>query len=328
VRLFKRFFAVLATAVILSVITVTILSTPALAAPTITLSPTSGTAGTQITVTGENFSSYAGDKVHIYFGSLEVDGSPITVKGNGQFTHSFQVPDSAMPGRAYVTVKDANGNQLGGSTEFVVPQPSITLDQGGGVVGTTVTISGTGFRASQEVTFTYSNHTDIELGSTPATPTGECAHVFTVPESTGQEHRVIAMDPAGNIAETFFSVIPSIVLDPVAGAIGEAVNVSGTGFGHNSRITIDFGDKAVATDNSSSDGNLEATFEVPDMPLQTYEVCITDVEGNTASVMFTIDAGESSFIFPQWGIYALMGIAGLGLFILGIWVGRKYAYSY
>jgi hypothetical protein len=52
---FNRFSAILAVTVILSVLAVGIPATPALAAPTITLSPTWGTAGTTVTITGENY---------------------------------------------------------------------------------------------------------------------------------------------------------------------------------------------------------------------------------------------------------------------------------
>jgi hypothetical protein len=325
---FNRALAVLAITVILSVLAVAVLPTPALAAPTISLSPTSGTVGTQVEITGEKFESYAGDTIHIFFGNTEIDGSPLNIPGNGEFQLSFLIPDSAMPGRTYVTVRDENGNQLGESAEFVVPEPTILLDRGGGVVGTTVTISGTGFLASQEVVFIYTDHTTIELGSVTATPTGECTHVFTVPESTGKAHKVIGTDEAGNTAEAIFNVIPSVVLDPVAGAIGDTINVTGSGFGYKSRVTIDFDREMVTTTTSDSDGNIDTSLEVPDMPLETYEVDLTDLEGNTVTVMFTINAGEASFIFPEWGIYALIGIGALGLFILGIWIGRKYAYSY
>ena len=253
----NRFLAVLAITVILSVVAVAVLPTPVLAAPTISLSPTSGTVGTQVEITGENFASYAGDKVHIFFGNTEIDGSPLTIPGNGDFQLNFQIPDSAMPGRAYVTVRDANGNQLGESAEFVVPEPTVLLDRAGGVIGTTVTISGTGFRANQDVIFTYENHSVIELGSAEANPTGECTHVFTVPESTGKEHSVIGIDEAGNTAEAIFNVIPSVVLDPVAGAIDDTVDVTGTGFGYKSRVTIDFDRQAVATTTADSDGNID-----------------------------------------------------------------------
>ena len=322
---FRRFFAMAVTTVTLLLLAVALLATPAFAAPNITLSPTSGTVGTTITTTGENFGSFAGDQIHIFFGNTEV--AVTTVPGNGQFTLDFQVPDSAMPGTALVTVRDENGNQLA-KTEFVVPKPSITLDKGGGVVGATITINGTGFRAGQTVAFVYSNHTQIDLGSVPATPVGECTYAFNIPESTGKEHKVIATDPAGNTAQTTLSVIPTIVLDPVSGAIGESVKATGTGFGYKSRLSIEFDGNPVKTDTTDGDGSFDVSIKVPDMELQTYNVTISDTEGNTAVIAFTINAGEASFVFPQWGIYTLMGLGGLGLFLLGIWIGRKFAYSY
>lgn len=327
---FNRAFAVLATTVILAVLAVAILPTPVLAAPTITLSPTSGTAGTTVTITGQNFASYAGDQVHIYFGSTEIAGSPITMPASGTFSHGFQVPDSAMAGRALVTIRDINGNQLGESAEFFVPQPLITLNKGGGFVGTKVIINGEGFLASQDIAFTYTGPSDtkISLGSTKANSIGKFDFAFDVPESTGKEHKVIATDAAGNEAEASFNVIPSVVLKPEAGAIGDSVVATGTGFGHNSRLSIDFDQRQVVTDKADANGSFRVNFNAPDMQLQAYTVTISDAEDNVAVTSFTINAGKPSFIFPQWGVYAIIGLAAAALFLLGIWIGRKYAYSY
>jgi hypothetical protein len=327
---FNRAFAVLATTVILSLLAVATLPTPALAAPVITLAPTSGTAGTTVSINGQNFGSYAGDKVHIYFNNTEVAGSPIEVPSTGTFSYSFQVPDSAMPGRALVTVRDVNGSQLGEGAEFFVPQPLITLNKGGGFVGTKVMIAGEGFLAAQDIALTYTgpNDTTIYLGSTKANSIGEFSFAFDVPESTGQEHKVIAADAAGNEAEASFNVIPSVVLKPEAGAIGDAVVATGTGFGHNSRIIIEFDQKQVVKDKADANGSFRINFNAPDMKLQAYKVTISDAAGNVAVSSFTINAGEPSFVFPQWGVYAIIGLAAVALFLIGIWVGRKYAYSY
>jgi hypothetical protein len=323
---FNKAFAVLATTVILSLLAVVILPTPALAAPAIALSPTSGTVGTNVAIVGTNFASYANDQVHIYFGNTEVASN--TVPPNGEFAWTFEVPDDAAPGTTLVTVK-YGGNQLA-KAEFLVPQPRITLDKGGGVVGTKVTISGEGFLASQEIvcTYTTSNDATIYLGSATTNYIGEFSLAFDIPESTGKEHEVIATDTAGNKAETPFNVIPSAVLEPEAGAIGDSVVATGTGFGQNSRISIDFGQKQVVTDKTDAKGSFKVNFSAPDMPLQAYTVTISDAEGNIAVTAFTINAGEPSFVFPQWGIYTLIGLVAVALFILGIWVGRKYAYSY
>lgn len=326
---FNRLFGILAATIILAVLAVGILATPALAAPTITLDPLWGTAGTAVTIDGENFTSYASDQVHIYFGDTEIAGSPLTVSPNGTFSLTFPVPDSATPGRAYVAVRDESGRQLGDSVPFDISPPSLKLSPGGGKVGTTVTVSGEGFHANQTVTFTYSGHDTIELGAAVnASDIGECNFSFDIPESTGKEHKVIAMDEAGNKAEAIISVIPSVVLEPVSGAIGDTITATGTGFGTNSQITIRFGENQVATNKSDANGSFEATFEAPAMELQAYDVSTSDLEDNAVVTSFTINAGEPSFVFPQGAIYGLMGLGGLVLFIIGVWVGRRYAYTY
>jgi hypothetical protein len=326
---FNRAFAIVVTTVILCVLAVTIPATPALAAPHLALSPASGTAGTTVTLTGDNFISYANDQIHIYFGSAEISGSPLSVPGSGKFSLKFQVPDDAVSGRSLVTVRDVNGNQLGESAPFDIPHPFIVgLSPAGGFVGTEVTVTGRGFRANQIVTFTLSNHSDIKLGEVKTSDIGECSCVFTIPESTGKEHKIIATDPAGNKAEGTLTIIPSIVINPVSGAIAETVTINGTGFGYKSRLTISLGQKQVKTTTTNTDGSFEASFEVPSMELQTYDVEIADIVGNTVTGKFTINAGEVSFVFPQWGVYALMGLGGAVLFIFGLWLGRKYAFTY
>jgi len=324
----NRFFAISAVAVILSVLAVTMLATPALAAPVIVLSPEAGSAGTTVTVNGTNFMSYAGDKVHVYFGGIQIAGSPLAVPANGDFSINFQVPDNIVPGRTYVTVRDKDGNQIGDSVPFFVPKPDVRLNVVGGVVGTTVTLTGAGFHAGDTMKFYYSNGTKTEMGTVVATPVGECTYIFTVPDSTGGGHAITAEDLAGNRAEAVFTVIPSIILDPIAGAIGDKVTVSGTGFGYGSHVVIDFGDRQVATDKTDKDGSFKATFSVPDVKLQTYSVEAKDAEGNVADEAFTIVAGAVSFVFPQWGIYVLIAFAGLILFFFGFWLGRKYSYTY
>jgi hypothetical protein len=323
---FDRAFVVLVTTVILSMLAVVVFPTPALAAPAITLSPTSGTAGTQVIITGTNFDSYVGDQVHLYFGNTEVASN--TIPANGEFTWTFTVPDNAIPGTTLVTVK-YDDSELA-KAEFVIPQPRITLDKGGGFVGTRVTISGEGFLAGQEITLTYtgSNDAKISLGSIMADSIGKFSFAFDIPESTAKEHTVTATDTTGNKAEDSFNVIPFIALEPEAGAIGDPVVATGTGFGRNSRLSIDFGQEQVVIDKADANGSFRVNFNAPDMQLQAYTVTISDAEGNVTDASFTINAGKPSFVFPQWGIYALIGLVAVALFFLGIWIGRKYAYSY
>ena len=65
---------------------------PALAAPQISLSPTSGARGTEVTVTGTSFESYAGDAVHIFFEGDEIADSLLVVPQDAIFVATFAVP--------------------------------------------------------------------------------------------------------------------------------------------------------------------------------------------------------------------------------------------
>jgi len=140
----------LSIAVVLSLVTVLVVAAPVLAAPVIQVSPSSGSLGTEVTVSGTNFESYRGDTIYIFFGNREMDA--LVVPDDGTFTADFVVPDDAEPGRVYVTVEDRVGNRLGGRVSFIIQEPEIELDPGEGVVGTMITVTGVGFYADDMIT--------------------------------------------------------------------------------------------------------------------------------------------------------------------------------
>ena len=135
---------ILSLAIILSLLMVAIPATPALAAPVITLSPTSGAIGTTVTVTGTNFDSYKGDEISIFFNNVEIADSPQTVSDTGSFSATFNIPDDTETGVAWVRIRSPIGSTLVTSS-LVIPETEIELDIEEGDVGTVVTASGKGF---------------------------------------------------------------------------------------------------------------------------------------------------------------------------------------
>ena len=107
----KRIWRILAIAVVLGILPVLIPATPALAQPDITLSPSSGSVGTKVTVTGTNFESFVDTEIHIFFDNTEIENSPLTVPEGGTFIVDFNVPVDAGPGIAYVKVKTMLGGE-------------------------------------------------------------------------------------------------------------------------------------------------------------------------------------------------------------------------
>lgn len=286
---YNKIFRTLALAIILALLVVAIIpATPALAAPVITLSPTSGAIGTEVTVTGTNFDSYRGDDISIFFNDVEIANSPLTVPDTGSFSVNFNIPGNAKPGRAWITIKSQIGYTLAKSS-FIIPETEVKLNVKTGTVGTVVTVDGKGFYANKIVTFYYYyNGKSEKLGTEVATPTGECSYSFAIPNSTAGKHKITAEDAQGNSAKAEFEVIPSTTLNPTSGAVGDILIVNGSGFGYRSVVTIYFKKTEVAYAKTDKYGRFEGIFKVPVMKPSTYEVKVEDEDDNTDKAKFTI----------------------------------------
>jgi len=287
-----KIFRILVIALILSLLSVVIPSTPVMAAPVITVSPTSGAIGTLVTLTGTNFESYRGDEIYIFFDSIEFAGSPLVVPQEGSFSFNFNIPDDAEPGGHWVRVKSELGSTLAKNL-FAVSETKIELNTKAGVVGTEVTIVGKGFYVDKMVTLYYHNKTREKLGAEIATPVGEFSYSFIIPDSVAGEHKITAENVEDNSAEAEFEIIPAATLNSASGTIGDVLVVSGTGFGYRNVVVIYFKDTLVSYAKTNVSGNFEVAFNVPAMMPGTYDVKAEDADGNIDEVEFTIAAGAS-----------------------------------
>ena len=285
-----KIFRILAVVLLLPLLLAIIPVTPALAAPILTVSPTSGAVGTMVTVVCENFDSYKGDDIFIYFDSEEIAVSPITVPQTGSFKFDFNIPEGAESGKHRIEAKSELGATLALSL-FTVLAARISLDPDDGVVGTELTVDGKGFYSNKVVTVYYDKRM---LGTEAATDTGEFSYSFTIPESTAGEHTVLAKDAEGNSAEAEFEVIPSITLSSTSGAVGSILIISGKGFGSRNGLAIYFKYNEVAYAKTNELGNFaSAFFNVPLMLPGTYDVTVEDEDKNMAKAEFAIVAGAS-----------------------------------
>ncbi len=309
---YNKIFRLLSIAIVLSLLVV-LPATPVRAAPLIALSPTSGSLGTKVTLTAENFISYADDIIFIFFNDTEIGST--TVPSTGNFTIEFNIPDDATPGTALITVKDQDGNQLGDSVSFTIEEIEVELGPGNGIVGTIVTINGKGFYADRSVTIYY-NETTIQametaMGTAVATPTGEFSFSFTIPDSTAGNHEITAQDALDNSAKATFKVIPSCTLNPTSGAIGDRLTISGIGFGYRDYLNLYFKNTLIAYAKTNKYGNFEVTFFVPISGPGTYNVEAVDEDGNSGKAEFTIIITADASFGPT------TGSVGTGLTVSG-----------
>jgi hypothetical protein len=137
-------------------------------------SPSSGTVGTTVTITGDYFSPTPAKNTVTFNGAAALVASATSTE------IVTTVPSGATTGPIYVKV----GNETGKSaTDFAV-LPAITgFSPASGTVGTTVTITGTGFGTAADNTIVAFNGTSAAIGGTTSTQL-----VVTVPTgaTTGQ----------------------------------------------------------------------------------------------------------------------------------------------
>ena len=141
--------------------------------PSITgLNPTSGPVGTSVTITGTNFGGSQGSS------TVTFNGTAATVSSWTATSIAVTVPSGATTGNVAVTV----GGQASNGVSFTVATTtslSITsLNPTSGPVGTSVTVTGTNFGATQGAS-------TITFNGTLATPTSWIATSIVVPVPAG-----------------------------------------------------------------------------------------------------------------------------------------------
>ena len=191
------------------------------AAPSISsLSPTSGTAGTSVTISGSNFGSSQGSSTLTFNG---IAASPTSWRAG---TIKAPVPTSATTGNVVVTVSGVASN---GVNFTVTATPTITsLSPTSGPVGAAVTISGTNFGATQ-------GSSTVTFSGTTATPTSWSATSIVAPVPSGASTGNVVVTVGGvKSSGVSFTVVatPTISsLSPTSGAVGTSVTISGSKFG-------------------------------------------------------------------------------------------------
>ena len=190
-------------------------------APSISgLSPTSGPAGTSVTISGSKFGSSQGSS------TVKFNGTVATPTSWAAGTIKTPVPAGATTGNVVVMVGGIASN---GVNFTVAPKPTISsLSPTSGAVGTVVTISGTNFGATQ-------GGSPVTFKGVTATPTSWSATSIQTPVPSGASTGNVVVT-VGGVASTgvSFTVIlaPSISsLSPASGAAGTSVTISGSRFG-------------------------------------------------------------------------------------------------
>lgn len=255
-------------------------------AAAVSLTPATGYVGSEVVITGEGFDEQEGITV-------EYDGADITddIEGDetdsdGELTSTFSIPASAAGDHTITVIGDDSG--LEAEAEFTV-EPETIISSESGAAGDTITVSGSGFRASKAITVTFDNEA---VATVVSGANGSFNTSVTVPVRAAGTYEVQVSDGTNTTEADFSIVVATISLSINAGYVGSRVSVNGSGFRASKSMPIIFDDESVAIISTDSYGSFSASFNVPARVAGPYTVVVIDGT-NTAEANFSISTSAS-----------------------------------
>lgn len=237
------------------------------------ISPAEGPVGTEVEIEGvfedeEDIGVFYGDdEVDIESGDEETDN-------DGEFTLTILIPPSPA-GTDTITVEVDNDE---GEVEFTV-EPESEISDTSGMIGDRVSINGTGFGASADVTVTFGGD---EVATSKTDSDGNLSIPFDVPAVGAGIYDVEVEDEDGNSSAFKFEMETDVSIGPVTsqaspGYIGMDITISGKGFKPDATITITYASTPVVfTTTSGDDGSFSYTFKIPQSEAGEHTITATD----------------------------------------------------
>jgi hypothetical protein len=258
--------------------------------PQVFLSTTSGSSGDQLIVSGNGF--YPSSAITIYFdGVAQTPTTTVYSDYYGQFGPAAIAVPQTYGGAHTVTASDYYGVSPGATYTIT---PKVTLSASTGAVGSSVTVSGTGFAASSALSF-FIDSTAISV-SASTNSTGNFSNVaLVIPATYGGAHTIKAQDASNNSVTAAFSVTAAMTIGPNTGPVDTSVAITGKGFLASSAITITFDGANVTTTSSltsDANGSFNANIKVPASSSGSHVITVSDGT-NSISANFTVVATAS-----------------------------------
>jgi hypothetical protein len=252
--------------------------------------------GQEVTISGSGFT--AGSAIstitvggvgvtYLSSGGLATTNAVTTVSADnsGNLTASFLLPNDAVlrtAGDHKIIITDASSRT--GEVMVTVPGRTMTLDSTESKRGSTVNVTGTGFKAKASITIEYTNSgsSAVTVGTSTADALGNWSGSFVVPTTAAiPSTNTVTGTAASGSSKTATHSLPgaSIASDLSEQSTGETFVLTGESFpSYVSVTTITVGgidakpSPAPATDNS---GDFSATIMVPGLTTGTHAISVT-----------------------------------------------------
>jgi hypothetical protein len=233
--------------------------------PSISISPDSGIVGDEVTVSGKGFAVAENSIVVTYDGTNVQTG--ITAGNTGSWETTFSLPISAK-GSHTVNASGQTTQASDVPALTVTINPEISMTPQSGNVGTSISVTGMGFGKSEGSIVVSFDSTNVKTGISADTK-GSWNTSFTVPNSTKGGHTIDASGAstsADDVPDLTFIVSSAVAVNPASGGAGDAVTVTGCGFGGNESgisITLD-GNVIKSNINANNEGCWDSSMTIPE----------------------------------------------------------------
>ncbi|MGB6501349.1 MAG: hypothetical protein WBG19_08135 [Thermoplasmata archaeon] len=230
-----------------------IASAPFTVTPGLTVGPTYGVDGTNVSFAGTGFAPVSDITVKWSQGTACSTES----LGSGEFTCTYRIPFSTPGGEYNFSANDSDANVA--RALFIIT--FLKVSPASGPVYTNVTLTAGGFAAVSPLSIMWGSTTACSGGSTTIYGTFVCR--FEVPPTTAGPHLFVATDGAGNSAVAQFTIQPTLTPHPGFGMPGSSVTFNGSGFGGGSLTVVSWLYGTACSATASSLGGFSCSFRIP-----------------------------------------------------------------
>lgn len=271
-------------------------------ASSMTVSPTSGSPGSRMVLSGSNFDPNS--VVNLKWGGRTLTAIDGVVRTGdlGTFYATFTVPTDATIGSNQIEASTSSTNTA--YAYFTVSTPTLTLSLSSGSPGAKVTVTGANFAGNQTIYLTWD---DGAIVTAPATITssssGGFTAVVTIPKSNRGTHYLKAT--AGQqklVASAQFTInAPTLTLDTTTSQPNMKIKVNGSSFTPLTAVTFNWDNNAI-TDlvesviSTDASGSFTATIKIP---------------ANASPGIHTLQANTSDDVFATIQITVTQGVLSI-----------------
>ncbi len=182
-------------------------------------------------------------------------------------TAKVNVPPGVPVGNQNVEVISASGVVSGLSTTVEIVPLTLSITPSDPVPGEQVTIRGSGFENSRQITgITFGSLNEVALSNPNSTSTssGRVSFTYQVPLDIGNGQKTVTLDVGDRIGEGSITVAkPSITVSPEESLIGSTITITGSAFASNGRVEVFYGEDIEAVGVADSNGDVSIDVMVP-----------------------------------------------------------------